>query len=35
MSAPALNIEEFNKMIESWDEETPEGLQLKFFLVAS
>jgi hypothetical protein len=25
MSAPALNIEEFNKMIESWDEETPEG----------
>lgn len=34
-SSSALKKEEFNQLIDIWNEDTPEGLQKKFFLIAS
>jgi hypothetical protein len=35
VSASAFKDTEYIAMIEAWDENTPEGLQIKFFLIAS
>lgn len=35
VSASAFKDNEYIAMIEAWDENTPEGLQIKFFLIAS